>query len=357
MYGIRPGRRLRHEKKGRRLPKEPFGDLLGGRFSVLLLLGVNDKLRIGNRDAILVEEDLDLAVDVALHLIAHHLVAFGSDAEHDAAVGKRLDADVGRSVDDGLVLFLDLSQVFLQDSFDSLDVVAIADGDVADGRRQLGGHVDQRPDVGVVDDLDVSAGILDLRRPDAHLLHGPAEAVDDDDVADLKGMLEDDEDPGEDVLDQGLGSQSDDEGQDSGAREQDGRVDPKRSQDGEDQDDGAAVLRKAREQVCQRPSPPEPRPDEAQQEPDEVRDRKDDEGQRKKADEHLQDVFGCRRLRRERREGIEDLIPVHVLPIVGADDQEHVGGKDDGDEETVDQQLPSRVLLHGGTSFLGLLCG
>ena len=178
---------------------------------------MDNDLRIGNRDAIAVEDDFYFAVDVALDLVTHRFVAFGDDADDDRAFGEGLDADVAWPVDDGRAFGLDFLKMLGEDLLDFLDILSVADRNVADGRRKLGSHVDQGADVGVVDDLDVAPGIFDLGCPDAHFLDRPPEAVDDDDVADLEGFLEDDENPGEDVLDERLGPKADDEGEDPGA--------------------------------------------------------------------------------------------------------------------------------------------
>ncbi len=68
---------------------------------------------------------------------------------------------------------------------------------------------------------------------DRHPLHRAADAVDRDGIADIDRILEQDEGPGDHVLDQGLGTEADGETDHPGAGQQRGDVDAELRQDGE----------------------------------------------------------------------------------------------------------------------------
>ena len=60
----------------------------------------------------------------------------------------------------------------------------------------------------VVDDLDIAAGVEDLRRTDADLLDRAAETAVNDDVAHVEDSFKHDEETREDIRDQGLCTQA-----------------------------------------------------------------------------------------------------------------------------------------------------
>ena len=150
----------------------------------------------GDGDVVVVEENFHFALEHTGGDEDVRLIAVSSESQHDGGVSQILNALIfGSCLEQVGVSRVDALKLG-QDSFlDLADIVLVADADVADGDGGQDGAVLDVSDVGVVDDLEVAARILNSGGADADLLDGAAEVVEDDDVVDIVVALEDDELP------------------------------------------------------------------------------------------------------------------------------------------------------------------
>ena len=189
----------------------------------LLLLGsvfefrglIDNDLREGYADVVLVEEELELSVHIPFDLILRAFFAVSHETDNDGGITEFGNAFVERSVLDVGDGFFDLGKVLFEDGFHSFEGFAVFDADIADRERELVGHVDDIFKARVVDDLDVAAEVDYLGGADADLFDGAAETAVNDDVADVENAFEDDEETREYVGDKGLCAETDDETDDS----------------------------------------------------------------------------------------------------------------------------------------------
>ena len=217
-----------------------------------LLVGLvlaDGDLREGNVDVVLVEDYLPLAVHGPLDDEEVLLLTVGHEQEVHAGLAEAVHALVEGAGDDLGDVLLDPVDVVPDDQFDAGEVVPVLHSDVAEGDGGLLGLVDDGGDLRVVDDLDVAAVVDQLGGPHTDLGDGSPPSVDDDDVADLEVVLEHHEQTGDDVGDQALGSETDDQGEDTGGCDEGRGVDSPGAVSEEDCDDVDQILHQALDEL------------------------------------------------------------------------------------------------------------
>ena len=148
----------------------------------------------------LAEEDFLLG-DVCLYL------------EDDARIAQLIDSEIFDLADEDVgAFFFDLGKQSVDLFLKKIEVGGVGDADLADSDRSLGRAVDDVRQIRVVYDLDVAAGVAEAYGADADRIDHASETVDLDDVADIELVLKEDEDAGDDVGNQALGSEPEDEG-------------------------------------------------------------------------------------------------------------------------------------------------
>ena len=131
-------------------------------------------------------------------------------------------------------------------------VRVVRHADLAGRDRFVAGAVLEIADVRIVDHLEVAAGVLDRRRAHADIADHTAEIVQNDDVAVNILPLKDDERPCDNVLDQALRAKSQNQADDSDARQDRCCVDAQDRKSPDRADDHDQVVECARGQVCDR---------------------------------------------------------------------------------------------------------
>ena len=185
----------------------------------LLLLGsvfefrglIDNDLREGYTDVVLIKEELELSVHIPFYLILRAFFAVSYETDNDGGIAEFGNAFVEGSVLDVGDGFFDLGKVLFEDGFHSFEGFAVFDADIADRERELVGHVDDIFKAGIVDDLDVAAEVDYLGSADTDLFDGAAETAVNDDVANVEDAFKDDEETREDIRDQGLRAEADDQ--------------------------------------------------------------------------------------------------------------------------------------------------
>ena len=187
------------------LEENRAADLRRGNMQNIRLLCVNVELGEGDGDVVVIEENFHLALEHTGGNKDVCLIAVGGESQHDGGVSQILNALIfGSCLEQVGVSRVDTLKLG-QDSFlDLADIVLVADADVADSNGGQDRTVLDVSDVGVVDDLEVAARILNRGGADADLLDGAAEVVEDDDVVDIVVAFKDDEEAGDHVLDKAL---------------------------------------------------------------------------------------------------------------------------------------------------------
>ena len=82
---------------------------------------------------------------------------------------------------------------------------------LGEGNKKRLSNILQVADIGVVNDLQVAAGIFDTGGPDADALDSAAEIIQYDDIAHMVLAFKDDKDTGDGVFDQALSAEADDQ--------------------------------------------------------------------------------------------------------------------------------------------------
>ena len=127
-------------------------------------------------------------------------------------------------------------------------ICLVGDVDVADGQGGVVRAVEDVLHVGVVDDLDVFAGVDDGGGADADLLDGAAEAVDLHDVAHVVLVLKEHEGAGDQVGDQALRAEAQHQSQNAHGGDDGGQIHPQDAQAPAEDHDERHILEEARAQ-------------------------------------------------------------------------------------------------------------
>jgi len=166
--------------------------------------------------------DLDADVDGVDDFVAADLV----DAE-DVWVG---DDDVF----EGFV-FANLEGQGLEDGHDAVGIFAGVDGDVEGTDCEVARKIGDGGDLGVGDDVDGAVAVAEASDAEAEVFDDASEAGDLDGVADGILVLNEDEDAGKHVFEDGLGSKADAEADDASGGDEGSEGDAKGGEDlGED---------------------------------------------------------------------------------------------------------------------------
>lgn len=181
---------------------------------------MHNHLREGDGNAEIPEDGEDILVQLPSGGEDIGLPGFGMEAERDAAVPQVLDTHIhGRGEIEVRPLLVNLLQLRYKLRAQAGDICVIGDADVGDGQGVVLGAVLEVAYIGVVHDLQVSAGVLDDGGADADIADHAAEIIQDDDIPDAVLTLKDNEKSGDDILDQALGAESDDQSHDPDAGE------------------------------------------------------------------------------------------------------------------------------------------
>ena len=119
-----------------------------------------------------------------------------------------------------------------------VDVFGVADADVEDRIGEFLGVVEDGADIAERDRMNAAGGIAEAQGADGHRLDGARMAGDVDIVAEGDRILDEDEEAGDDVLDQGLGTETDSQADNPGAGQQRRDVDAEFGQDDQHHHDG-----------------------------------------------------------------------------------------------------------------------
>jgi hypothetical protein len=193
-------------------------------------------LREGDLDPLLVERLLEPLAQGAHDPPLLGRLCLDDEADRDPARPECLHAPHRGLVEDVLLLARNLVGDPLDHPSRLLQVGGVGDLDVEQGACPVLRHVPHPHDLAV---RHVPDRALDRAQPgsaQAEVLHRARPALAEiDDVADRELVLEQDEDPGDEILDERLGSEPDRQSGDAGAGDQGGEVDPEL---GEDQEAG-----------------------------------------------------------------------------------------------------------------------
>lgn len=202
-----------------------LGVFLGDLDVELLFLG-EDNTGIRDVDSRGGEDRAVFPEQVTLNLETVRLFAGRDDFDGDVGVFVFGDAFVEGAGEDRRDLFLDGIELLLEELFDEFDGDVIREIDVHDREGGFAGEVHDVLDVAVIHDFDVARAVQEFGGADTNLNDFAAEPIDGDDFARVEFVLKDDEHPGDDVGDQGLGAKANDEGENANGGNQGFRVDP-----------------------------------------------------------------------------------------------------------------------------------
>ena len=137
-----------------------------------------------------IEEQLERAVERAACGENVLLRCGDNELEHNAAPGELLHAEILRHVEKyAAVLFIHGGQRVGDHGLHGAEIGVIANGDRAHRHRCFLRAVLEIPDLGIVDDLMVAAGILERRGAHADVYDLAAEIVEHEDIADVVAPL------------------------------------------------------------------------------------------------------------------------------------------------------------------------
>ncbi len=148
---------------------------------------------------------------------------FEPDADDDARIAQLVHAEDVEVVADHrppLHILADLGGDAAQHVGDAVGVLAIADRDVDDGEGEVARHVGHRRHRAERDDVQAAIERAQLDRTDRQLLDHAGQPADLHDVADRDGILEQQEDAGDDVAHQRLRTEADGDADDTGTGDQ-----------------------------------------------------------------------------------------------------------------------------------------
>ena len=206
-------------------------------------------LRERNFDILLLEQDKKVAVELPLGGEDIAFLDVGVELQVDAAVGEFLDAHVHRHGKIEILMGrVHLRQAFTQDCFQIFDIGIVGNPDNGQRPGIVAGAVLEVADIGVVDDLEVAAGVFDDGRAHADAADGAAEIIENDDIPDFILAFKDDEEAGDDILDQALGAKAEDQTEQSDAGKHGGCIDAENAQGPDKGGDDEDVLHQAQQQ-------------------------------------------------------------------------------------------------------------
>ena len=322
---------------------------------------MDDDLREGDLHTLVGKEDADIAVERALRGEDILLLDVGNELEHDAAVGQLLDAEVARSAEiEILACQIHVAQALVEHLLERAQVGLVGDAALADRQRGVARTVLEVADVGVVDDLEVVAGVLDGRGAHADVADDAAEIVEHDDIADGVLALEDDEQAGDHVLDQALRAEAQDQADDADAGEDRRGVDAEDAQAPDHAGDDGEVFQPAGEHRGDRAGADVPSADKAEDQlADRVEQPDDADGQQQRQpvgqgdlSAALDEEVGLLKLRDLARRFFGEREPVRIEQE--DDEQGRDGGADQG--SVPDKGFLFAFLVHGCSSCLSVDC-
>ena len=208
---------------------------------------MDDERAVGGteRNLFFVEGHEDAAAEFAHDAVA--LVDHNADVDgvDDFVAADLVDAeDVGVGDDDvfeGFV-FADLDGEGVEDGHDAVGIFAGVDRDVEGADGEVAGEVGDGGDLAVGDDVDGAVAVAEAGDAEAEVFDDAGEAGDLDGVADGVLVFDEDEDAGEHVLEDGLGSKGDAEADDAGRGDEGSERDAEGGEDlGEEIEAGDAV--------------------------------------------------------------------------------------------------------------------
>ncbi len=184
----------------------------------------------GQGDAFSLEGKKDAAAEFAhdgVALVDHHPDAYGVDDLIAADFVDAKDAGLG---DEDVVkgfIFAQSGGQFAEDGDDPVGIFAGVDGDVEGADGEVPGEVGDSGDLTVGDDVERAVAVAQAGDAEAEVFHGSSEAGDADAVSDGVLVLDEDEDAGEHVLEDGLGSEADAQPDDAGRGDEGAQRDAK----------------------------------------------------------------------------------------------------------------------------------
>ena len=159
-------------------------------------------------ESVIIEEILDLTVDSGTDLYLLHLGTLCPYTQFHHPVDDLNDTEVLRSGDDVRFSLCDLRQFVLQDVFHIAEILIERNGDLDDEVGILTGLIDDVGEIAVIDGFDILGKADDPRRTDTDLDDSSGETADFDDIAYLEFPFKDDEETGQDIGDEVLGTQT-----------------------------------------------------------------------------------------------------------------------------------------------------
>ena len=138
--------------------------------------------------------------------------------------------------------FIHTGKAFFHDLVKLFQIRIVGHADFADGQGTVSGPVLEVADIGIVNHLQVAAGILDGSGADAYVADNAPEFIQYDDIPDDVLAFKDDEGAGDDILDQALGAEAQNQSDDAHAGQHGHGIDAQNGQAPDCPDDHDQVM-------------------------------------------------------------------------------------------------------------------